>query len=740
MRRTGLMMFAILGMAVVGCGKDQDEDGYKGDDDCDDLNAAVNPKADETCDGVDNNCNGKIDEGLILEWFADKDNDQYGDLATMVAACIQPAGYVDNSLDCDDASEDFHPMAQEDDCEDPNDYNCDGSVGYADEDGDGIPACGDCDDSDADVSAPTVWYVDYDADGFGSDAITITVCAPDQEDKWAQNADDCDDLRASVNPEAVEVCNELDDNCDDTVDEFVTSVFYEDADGDGYGTDASTTDACSVPEGFAVTFDDCDDDLDYVNPGADEVCNDGLDNNCSGGIGQCALAPEESDLVLWGAAASDKAGDAVGGGGDFNDDGYDDFVVGAYDESTAASQAGAAYVIYGADPEALKGEMSLDEADVVLTGEVAADKAGRAVSIVASLNDDPIADLLVASPAADPLGLAAAGKLYIVFGGGTSGSLADADVTFSGQAGYNYAGLGQAVGDFNNDGDNDLLIGASGNDRGGANRGTIYAVWGPIEAGDIAAAGVTDYITGQDNEDQIGNGGVKTMDQNGDGLDDVLISASSNSEGGTDAGSVYVVHGPWSGAIGLDMADIQYTGESSSDRFGSSISSAGDLDGDGNDDFIAGSAFDDATGLDAGAAYIIYGGSDEGGPVDEHASVKLTGEASEDQFGAHVVGNGDINLEDPSSPDVVVSAPFSGGTYDTGSVYVFYGPFSGSIAASEADVRIDGDTLNDRFGSALAFVGDVDGDGNSALLIGAAKKDTTGPDAGGAYLLLGIGL
>jgi hypothetical protein len=356
------------------------------------------------------------------------------------------------------------------------------------------------------------------------------------------------------------------------------------------------------------------------------------------------------------------------------------------------------------------------------------------------LNDDPIADLLVASPAADPLGLAAAGKLYIVFGGGTSGSLADADVTFSGQAGYNYAGLGQAVGDFNNDGDNDLLIGASGNDRGGANRGTIYAVWGPIEAGDIAAAGVTDYITGQDNEDQIGNGGVKTMDQNGDGLDDVLISASSNSEGGTDAGSVYVVHGPWSGAIGLDMADIQYTGESSSDRFGSSISSAGDLDGDGNDDFIAGSAFDDATGLDAGAAYIIYGGSDEGGPVDEHASVKLTGEASEDQFGAHVVGNGDINLEDPSSPDVVVSAPFSGGTYDTGSVYVFYGPFSGSIAASEADVRIDGDTLNDRFGSALAFVGDVDGDGNSALLIGAAKKDTTGPDAGGAYLLLGIGL
>jgi hypothetical protein len=738
MRRTGLIMFVILGMTVVGCGKDQDEDGYKGDDDCDDLNAAVNPKADETCDGVDNNCNGKIDEGLILEWFADKDNDQYGDLATMVAACVQPAGYVDNSLDCDDASEAFHPMAQEDDCEDPNDYNCDGSVGYADEDGDGIPACGDCDDSDAEVSAPSLWYVDYDGDGFGSDAITITVCAPDQEDRWAENADDCDDLRDAVNPEAIEVCNELDDNCDDTIDEFVTSVFYEDADGDGYGTDASTTDACSVPEGYAVTSDDCDDALDYVNPGAEEICNDGLDNNCSGGGGQCIVDPEEADLVLWGSATSDHAGDSVGGGGDMNGDGYDDFVVGAYFESTAASQAGAAYVIYGGEAETIIGEMSLDEADVVLTGEVEQDKAGRAVNIVPDLDGDGSADLLVAAPAADMPGWSAAGKLYVVFGGSGSGSLADADVTFSGQNTGNYAGLGQAVGDFNDDGEDDLLVGASGNDRGCPNCGTVYAVWGPISAGDIPAAGVLDYITGQENEDQIGNGGVKTLDQNGDGLDDVLIGAPKNSEGGTGSGSVYVVHGPWSGAVSLDSADLQYTGESSADRFGSSISGAGDLDGDGNDDFIAGAAFDDATGLDAGAAYIIYGGAASGGPVDEHASVKLTGEAAEDSFGAQVVGNGDINNDGEN--DLVVSAPYSGGTYDTGSVYVFYGPFSGSISAVEADVRLDGDTLSDHFGNSLAFAGDVDGDGNSALLIGAAKKDTTGTDAGGAYLMLDIGL
>ena len=81
------------------------------------------------------------------------------------------------------------------------------------------------------------------------------------------------------------------------------------------------------------------------------------------------------------------------------------------------------------------------------------------------------------------------------------------------------------------------------------------------------------------------------------------------------------------------------------------------------------------------------------GTVDEYAFVKLTGEASEDQFGAHVVGNGDI--DDDGMDDLMVSAPLAGGTYDTGTVYVFYGTLAGTISAAEAGARFDGSILGD---------------------------------------------
>jgi hypothetical protein len=315
--------------------------------------------------------------------------------------------------------------------------------------------------------------------------------------------------------------------------------------------------------------------------------------------------------------------------------------------------------------------------------------------------------------------------------------LGDADVLIKGRAGYNYLGLGMTGGDFNGDGDGDVLIGAPGNDVGGSNRGTIYVLWGPVESGELNAATFNDYITGQSNSDEVGDV-LAMLDHNADGIDDLLVGAPDNSEGGTDAGSVYIVHGPITGAFGLDMADVQYTGESASDKFGVSVSSAGDIDDDGNDDFIAGAAFDDAAGPDAGAAYVVLGGAESGGAVDEYFAVKLTGEASEDQFGAHAVANGDIDND--GNNDMMVSAPFAGGTSDTGSVYVFYGALSGTFSASEADVQFDGDTLSDQLGNSLAFVGDVDGDGNSAILIGGSKKDTSGADAGGAYLMLDIGL
>jgi hypothetical protein len=89
----------------------------------------------------------------------------------------------------------------------------------------------------------------------------------------------------------------------------------------------------------------------------------------------------------------------------------------------------------------------------------------------------------------------------------------------------------------------------------------------------------------------------------------------------------------------------------------------------------------------------------------------------------------------------VVSAPHAGGSSDTGSVYVFYHATSGAFSASEADARFDGDSVDDKVGNSLAFVGDVDGSGaNDAFLIGADSDDVDGVDNGAVFLMLGIGL
>ena len=405
-----------------------------------------------------------------------------------------------------------------------------------------------------------------------------------------------------------------------------------------------------------------------MNPGAEEICDDGLDNNRDGEGGECSLDPEAADVVMWGVAGGDEAGISVSGGGDLNADGYDDIVVlqvGAKEESTAALSAGAAYVVYGG-PSMME-EMSLDTADIILTGQNPADKAGRVVRIVDDVNGDGGADLVVAAPSADPTG-SASGKVYINFGGGTSGSLGDYDVMFRGRNGYNYAGLGLGHGDFNGDDDGDVLIGAPGADEGGPNHGTVYVLPGPIAAGAINAATVNSYITGEDPNDGIG-AALGTVDHNADGVDDFIIGAPDNSAGGTDAGSVYVVYGPIEGVVSLAVADLRYTGESASDKLGTSVSSAGDIDGDGIDDIIAGATLDDGAATNAGAAYVVAGGGTMDGSIDEYAFVKLTGEASRTSSVRTWSEMGDI--DDDGMDDLMVSAPLAGGTYDTGTVYVF---------------------------------------------------------------------
>ena len=317
---------------------DADGDGSPAGVDCDDNDATASPDAAELCDGRDNNCDGATDEGLTITAYPDADGDGYGEASAAVEVCALGEGQVTQAGDCDDGDPRYYPGAAEADCEDPNDYNCDGSVGREDQDGDGRSACEDCDDGDAatfpgatevcddrdnncdsliDEGLLVTVYPDADGDGYGEGAAPLTTCSPPEG--VSLNGEDCDDDDAGVNPVASETCDDVDNDCDGLLDDDDPSLdlstatsSYADDDADGYGDPSAALTSCVVPAGRVTRADDCDDGDAAVNPGATERCDGGQDDDCDG------LA-DDADPSLSAASASTWYADGDGDG--FGDSG-----------------------------------------------------------------------------------------------------------------------------------------------------------------------------------------------------------------------------------------------------------------------------------------------------------------------------------------------------------------------------------------------------------------------------------
>ena len=283
--------------------------GYLADaTDCDDTRATVFPGAPEVCDGLDNDCDTSVDEGATdaTSWYTDADGDTYGDPANVTAACAAPPGTVADPTDCDDTNAAYHPGAPEA-CDDPNDYNCDGSVSYADGDGDGVAACNDCDDADPSsypgnpevcdgrdndcdgaiddgASGAPTWYADRDGDGYGEDRVSYVGCTPPPG--YSAAGGDCDDGDAAINPGADERCDLLDNDCDTVIDEDAVDPtdWYADTDGDGYGDASTTLSECDRPGGYVADDADCNDTDATIHPDAPEACDQPLDTNCDGSV------------------------------------------------------------------------------------------------------------------------------------------------------------------------------------------------------------------------------------------------------------------------------------------------------------------------------------------------------------------------------------------------------------------------------------------------------------------------
>jgi len=316
----------------------------KDNQDCDDTDPNINPNATEVCDGVDNNCDGQIDEGTsAMNYYQDNDGDGFG-TGTAVMTCTPTATQVLQNGDCDDTDPSINPNATE--ICDGVDNNCDGQIDegtsamnyYQDNDGDGfgtgtaVMTCtptatqvlqnGDCDDTDPNINpnateicdgidnncnnqidengSAMAYYNDNDGDGFGAGTAVMT-CTPTAT-QVLQNGD-CDDTDPNINPNATEICDGIDNNCDNQIDEGLVMNYYDDNDADGFGAGAVIM-TCTPTSSQVLVNGDCDDTDPNVNPNATEIC-DGIDNNCNGQI-------DENGTAM--AYYTDNDGDGFGAG------------------------------------------------------------------------------------------------------------------------------------------------------------------------------------------------------------------------------------------------------------------------------------------------------------------------------------------------------------------------------------------------------------------------------------------
>jgi len=483
------------------------------------------------------------------------------------------------------------------------------------------------------------------------------------------------------------------------------------------------------------------------------------------------VAAGTGGFVIKGISLDDNSGYSVSGAGDVNGDGLTDLIVGApYADPGGNADAGQCYVVFG---KANGTQVSL--ADVVagiggfvINGTSAGDTLGYSCAGAGDVNGDGLADLIVAAPLADPGGIDAVGECYVVFGKADTTPVSLADVA-AGTGGFVLKGIdfrdnaGHSVasaGDVNGDGLADLVVGAQHANQGAnGNAGEVYVVFGktdttPVSLG-VVAAGIGGFIiNGIDPYDHAGNSVSGAGDVNGDGLADVVLSASLV---GDNLGYSYVIFGKADGTA-VNLTDVNagiggfgfvIHGIDPGDFSGHSVSGAGDVNGDGLADVIVGSPNADPGRVSsAGESYVVFGKADTAAVslsdvVAGIGGFVINGIDTFDRAGWAVSDAGDVNND--GLADLIVGARDAdpGGNSSAGETYVVFGKADGTavnladVAAGNGGYVINGIDPDDT-AFRVSGAGDVNGDGLLDLIVGARLADPSGnTNAGESYVIFG---
>ncbi len=431
------------------------------------------------------------------------------------------------------------------------------------------------------------------------------------------------------------------------------------------------------------------------------------------------IASGTGGFIINGFDADDHSGVSVCGAGDVNGDDLADLIVGARDANPGgASQGGVSYVVFGkADGAAVElSAVAMGTGGFAINGVDAFDFSGFSVSGAGDVNGDELADLIVGARNANSGGNIDAGESYVVFGK-ADGAAVELSAVAMGTGGfvingidaYDSSGISvSGAGDVNGDGLADLIVGADRADPGGRGyAGESYVVFGKASGTavelSVVASGTGGFVingingSGGGGElppvgDRSGGSVSGAGDVNGDGLADLIIGAREADPGGDSlAGESYVVFGKADGtavelsAIVSGTGGFVINGIDPSDRSGSSVSGAGDVNGDGLADLIVG-AWAASPGGDsrAGESYLVFGKAD-GTPVELSTIASGTGGFVingidvADYSGISVSEAGDVNGD--GLADLIIGAERAdpGGDSFSGESYVVFSPIAGSV-------------------------------------------------------------